>query len=62
MVRPLYSVLFESEEEIKMLQLKRGDLVCYLPDRASYVVVDQLRGVKGSDASNLFDEEPNENV
>ena len=34
----------------------------YVADRASFVFTRVLRGVKGSDASNLFDEEINDEV
>jgi H/ACA ribonucleoprotein complex non-core subunit NAF1 len=34
----------------------------YVPDRASFVFTRSLQGLKGSDASNIYDEEINEEV
>jgi len=34
----------------------------YIPDRASFIFTRSLRGTKGSDASNIYDEEINEEV
>ena len=34
----------------------------YVPDQASFVFTQLLRGKKGSDASNIYDEEINDDV
>lgn len=34
----------------------------YVPDHASFVFTRSIRGIKGSDASNLYDEEINDDV
>lgn len=34
----------------------------YVPDRASFVFTHSLQGTKGSDASNIYDEEINDEV
>jgi H/ACA ribonucleoprotein complex non-core subunit NAF1 len=34
----------------------------YVPDQASFVFTQSLRGNKGSDASNIYDEEINDDV
>lgn len=34
----------------------------YVPEYASYVFTQAIRGLKGSDASNLYDEEVNDAV
>jgi H/ACA ribonucleoprotein complex non-core subunit NAF1 len=34
----------------------------YIPNEASFVFTQALRGNKGSDASNLYDEEVDDNV
>lgn len=56
-LQPLYTVLFNSEAEIKELGLELGTKVFYPVDHASYVFTQPLRNAKGSDASNLHDEE-----
>ena len=35
----------------------RGRTVFYVADRATFVFTQSLQGVKGSDASNMYDEE-----
>ena len=37
-------------------------ILFYIPDQASYVFTRTLRGKKGSDASNIHDEEVNDEV
>jgi len=54
---PLYTVGFTTEEEIKELELEVGTEVFYSVPHAQYVFTQVLKEVKGSDASNLHDEE-----
>lgn len=54
---PIYTVGFATEEEIKDLGLAVGTEVFYPVDHAQYVFTQVLKEVKGSDASNLHDEE-----
>ncbi|KAL1871575.1 hypothetical protein VTK73DRAFT_2039 [Phialemonium thermophilum] len=54
---PLYTVGFANEEEIKSLELAVGTEVFYSLEHAKYVFTQALREMKGSDASNLHDEE-----
>src|SRR5271169_82649 len=42
--------------------LKTDTVLYYVLDHASYIFTRSLRGVKGSDASNLFDEEIGDEV
>lgn len=56
-LQPMYTVYFNSNEEIKTLNLEVGTKVLYPVDHASYVFTEPLKGLKGSDASNLHDEE-----
>lgn len=50
----MYSVRFNEEEECKLFKV--GMLVFYSPDYANFVFTQTLK-VKGTDASNLHDEE-----
>ncbi|EFY92615.1 hypothetical protein J3459_020108 [Metarhizium acridum] len=56
-LQPMYTVYFSSEQEIKDLALEVGTKVFYPVDHASYVFTEPLKNMKGSDASNLHDEE-----
>lgn len=56
-LKPMYTVRFNSEEEVKELGLEVGTKVFYPVDHATYVFTQPLKGLKGSDASNLHDEE-----
>ncbi|RDA95104.1 hypothetical protein CP533_2184 [Ophiocordyceps camponoti-saundersi (nom. inval.)] len=56
-LQPMYTVRFNSEEEIRQLGVEVGTRVFYPVDHASYVFTEPLRAVKGSDASNIHDEE-----
>ncbi|CAM1511673.1 Fc.00g091860.m01.CDS01 [Cosmosporella sp. VM-42] len=56
-LQPMYTVRFTSEEEIKEMGLEIGTKVFYPVDHASYVFTEPLKSLKGSDASNLHDEE-----
>lgn len=56
-LQPMYTVRFTSEDEIKELGLEVGTKLFYPVDHASYVFTEPLKNMKGSDASNLHDEE-----
>lgn len=56
-VQPMYTVYFTSADEIKELGLEVGTKLFYPVDHASYVFTEPLKNLKGSDASNLHDEE-----
>lgn len=55
--KPMYVLRFKSEEEAKEAGLQRGMQVWYPKGHAVFVFPSQLRTEKGSDASNLHDEE-----
>lgn len=57
---PLYTVRFNSTAEIKELGLEVGARVFYSASHANYVFTEALKNMKGSDASNLHDEEVGE--
>ncbi|KAF4982436.1 hypothetical protein FZEAL_1954 [Fusarium zealandicum] len=56
-LQPMYTVRFTSGDDIKELGLQVGTKVFYPADHASFVFTEPLKGLKGSDASNLHDEE-----
>lgn len=55
--QPLYTVRFGSGAEIAELGLEVGTRVFYPPEHAISVFTQALKSMKGSDASNLHDEE-----
>ncbi|KAJ1559297.1 hypothetical protein HK096_001039, partial [Nowakowskiella sp. JEL0078] len=57
---PLYSIRFNTPNEIDSEFIFKGKKVFYIPDLAVFVFTQLLLGQKGSDASNLFDEEVDE--
>lgn len=54
---PMYTVGFATEDEIKELELAAGTPIFYSVQHANYVFTQPLRAEKGTDASNLHDEE-----
>ncbi|OAA32195.1 H/ACA ribonucleoprotein complex, subunit Gar1/Naf1 [Moelleriella libera RCEF 2490] len=56
-LQPMYTVYFNSAAEIKELGLEIGHGIFYPVDHAHYVFTQPLKNLKGSDASNLHDEE-----
>lgn len=57
---PLYTVRFNTPEEIAETGATTGQKVFYVPEHSDYVFTQALKGIKGSDASNIFDEEVGE--
>ena len=55
--QPLYSVRFTNTEEIVEAGLSVGSMVFYSEQHSTYVFTQALKSFKGSDASNLHDEE-----
>ncbi len=55
--QPLYSVLFTNAEEITAAGLAIGIKIFYSEQHSTYVFTQALKAYKGSDASNLHDEE-----
>ncbi|KAL2164887.1 hypothetical protein VTH06DRAFT_183 [Thermothelomyces fergusii] len=54
---PMYTVGFRTLDEIKELELAPGMPVYYSVQHANYVFTQPLKEAKGTDASNLHDEE-----
>ncbi|CAO3671933.1 unnamed protein product [Umbelopsis vinacea] len=59
--KPLYSVRFNDASEIDVERTKQGAKVYIVSDLSTYVLTRALKMQKGSDASNFFDEEVDEN-
>ncbi|KAF4592580.1 H/ACA ribonucleoprotein complex, subunit Gar1/Naf1 [Ophiocordyceps camponoti-floridani] len=56
-LQPMYTVRFNSEDEVRGFGVEVGTKIFYPVDLASYVFTEPLKGLKGSDASNINDEE-----
>ncbi|KAM3588357.1 hypothetical protein VKS41_000805 [Umbelopsis sp. WA50703] len=59
--RPLYSVRFNDASEINMERTKQGVKVYNVPELSTFLLTRVIKMQKGSDASNLYDEEVDEN-
>ncbi|KAI0828857.1 Gar1/Naf1 RNA binding region-domain-containing protein [Trametes gibbosa] len=55
---PLYQIRFNHKFPLDNDKVQVGRTVYHVPDRSNYVFVRQLRQFRGSDASNVHDEEP----
>ncbi|RKF82899.1 putative snornp assembly factor naf1 [Golovinomyces cichoracearum] len=55
--QPLYSVMFNNAIEISEARLSVGAKIFYSEKHATYVFTKNLKAIKGSDASNINDEE-----
>ncbi|KAG6019623.1 hypothetical protein E4U41_003149, partial [Claviceps citrina] len=56
-LQPMYTVHFASADEITQLGLEVGTRLFYPVDHARYVFTEPLKNIRGSDASNIHDEE-----
>jgi len=54
---PMYLLRFSQEDEASMASLAPGTSVFYPSKHATFVFTSALRNVKGTDASNFYDEE-----
>jgi H/ACA ribonucleoprotein complex non-core subunit NAF1 len=55
--QPFYSVLFTNADAIKDAKIERNTMIYYSEQHSTYVFTQALKAFKGSDASNLHDEE-----
>ncbi len=55
--QPMYIIRFPKEEDVAGEGIEPGMAVYYSVKHAKFVFTDALRSIKGSDASNLYDEE-----
>ncbi|KAF8910108.1 Gar1/Naf1 RNA binding region-domain-containing protein [Gymnopilus junonius] len=56
--QPLYQVKFNSAYPLNPERVQEGREVFHVPARSRFVFVNQIKAIKGSDASNMHDEEP----
>ena len=54
---PLYCVRFSNTHTISTFGLERTTPIYYIPEHSYFVFTQALQGIKGSDASNINDEE-----
>jgi H/ACA ribonucleoprotein complex non-core subunit NAF1 len=57
---PLYSVAFTNAQEIEEAGLQHGSKVFYVDSHSTFVFTQPLKNMKGTDASNIHDEEVGE--
>jgi len=58
--QPLYQVKFNSTYPLDPEKVTLGREVFHVPTRSRFVFVRAIKAIKGSDASNVHDEEPGE--
>ncbi|EPQ60456.1 NAF1-domain-containing protein [Gloeophyllum trabeum ATCC 11539] len=58
--QPLYQVRFSQAYPIDPDKVKISRAVFHVPQRSKFVFVNEIKNLKGSDASNAHDEEPGE--
>ena len=58
--QPLYTVRFKSTDDLKEMGIEKGIPVFYVVEHSTFVFTQPLKGLKGSDASNFYDEEVGE--
>ncbi|MCJ1380949.1 hypothetical protein MMC17_004058 [Xylographa soralifera] len=55
--QPLYSIRFTNANAIEQAGISKGTHIYYVPQYSTYVFTQTLKAFKGSDASNIHDEE-----
>ena len=58
---PLYAVGFPDSSDIVSLGISKGTTIFYVDQYSTYVFTQPLKAIKGSDASNIHDEEVGRN-
>lgn len=58
--QPMYQVKFNSSFPLDVKEARASRPVFHVPARSKYVFVAELARLRGSDASNVHDEEPAE--
>lgn len=56
--QPLYQVKFSASYPVDQEKVQLSRPVFHVPQRSRFVFLNQIRRFKGSDASNMHDEEP----
>ncbi|KAI3405987.2 hypothetical protein KGF56_001206 [Candida oxycetoniae] len=54
---PVYSIKFSTKEETEKFKDCKGKTVCYVVTDSQFLYTDTIKHVKGTDASNCYDEE-----
>lgn len=57
---PLYTLMFSTADEVKERGFTKDMPTYYVVEHSTFVFTKPLQGMKGSDASNFYDEEVNE--
>lgn len=57
-MQPLYQVKFCESFPLDHERVTIGREVFHVPSRSNFVFVSQIKALRGSDASNVHDEEP----
>ncbi|KAL1994068.1 hypothetical protein VTN49DRAFT_2737 [Thermomyces lanuginosus] len=57
---PLYTIRYQSKDKISEFGLAKGTPIFYVEKHSTFVFTQPLKGMKGSDASNIHDEEVGE--
>lgn len=58
--QPLYQIKFNQKYPLDIEKVRIYREVFHVPQKSKYIFVDQLKRLRGSDASNMHDEEPAE--
>lgn len=56
--QPFYQVKFNTSYQLELEKARVGRPVFHIPARSHFVPLNQLHRLRGSDASNVYDEEP----
>jgi len=56
--QPLYQVKFSQDYPLDPEKITVGREVFHIPQRSNFVFLNELKRLRGSDASNAHDEEP----
>lgn len=55
--QPMYSMGFKDAAELSQAGVEKGTKIFYVNDHSTYVFTEPLKALKGTDASNIHDEE-----
>ncbi|TFK19963.1 NAF1-domain-containing protein [Coprinopsis marcescibilis] len=56
--QPLYQIKFNSKFPLDAERVKTGREVFAVPSKSKFVFIERIKAFRGSDASNVYDEEP----
>lgn len=58
--QPLYQIKFSTESPLQLERMHVARKIYHVPARSTYVFLNRIKHLKGSDASNVHDEEPDD--